>query len=528
MLQRRATLFVLATLAACGSKDTGFQGDNTPPSGLEVRLEPLVPTQQVDDLRCTVEVPALDAQGDPVFYRFAWEVDGEPFDETSSSGHYIDDVVEAIHTVAGQEWTCTGIPSDNEMDGAPDSATVTVRSGFNGWVDTEVDVTAADYHFEGAGEVTASAGDVDGDGLPDLLFGSGVDADGTEVWLRRAAGYATDPGTYPAAGDVVLTTALAGVGLAPGSLAGPGDLDGDGFGEVALASLDTLLVVSGATIPADSGPLQVDDDASVGTASGVLGPMAGGLVDGDATSDLVITQTIAGHATAHLLGSGDLPAAFDVDALEIVAELDGTVSAVAAGDIDGDGHDDVALAAQDAGRVVIALSTGHTCELVGDAGERFGAAVDLGGDIDGDLLGDVVVGAPAAAGEDGAGDGVIYVFHGVSMLGCDGVHDLAADQVLVGFGGGAAGSSLAMTDVDADRLADVLVGQPALSQASLLLGADMIGAEVQLDSRPDYLFVDGAAGEVLVFAPGDVEADGRADVGVIVPDSRATVIFRSP
>ncbi len=50
---------------------------DTPPGGLAIALEPATPSR-ADPLRARIEAPAVDPDGDPLTYRYAWKVDGEP------------------------------------------------------------------------------------------------------------------------------------------------------------------------------------------------------------------------------------------------------------------------------------------------------------------------------------------------------------------------------------------------------------------------------------------------------------------
>ncbi len=50
---------------------------DTPPGPLQLALEPATPAR-TDALRARIEVPAVDPDGDPLVYRYAWKVDGQP------------------------------------------------------------------------------------------------------------------------------------------------------------------------------------------------------------------------------------------------------------------------------------------------------------------------------------------------------------------------------------------------------------------------------------------------------------------
>ena len=132
---------------------------------------------------------------------------------------------------------------------------------------------------------------------------------------------------------------------------------------------------------------------------------------------------------------------------------------VNAGDVDGDGVNDVVVGApgNDAG----ALNAGRAYVYSGSSGvelfsfsgstffERVGTDVAAAGDVDGDGFGDVIVGAPATGGNPGRA----YVLRGPdgSLL-----HTLAS-----GIGGDAFGSAVSSTkDLDGDGCDDLIVGAP--------------------------------------------------------------------
>ena len=152
-----------------------------------------------------------------------------------------------------------------------------------------------------AGEAVAAAGDVNGDGHEDLLVGAyGVASQGTS---SEAAYLVLGPfsGESSLAAAAAMYSGLAAYDYAGGSVAGPGDVDGDGR--------DDLLV--GASGNDDGG-------AAAGATYLILGPATGSIDLSDADAVL----------------KGEQPS-------------DAAGSAVAgAGDVDGDGHPDFIVGAR--------------------------------------------------------------------------------------------------------------------------------------------------------------------------------------
>ncbi len=141
------------------------------------------------------------------------------------------------------------------------------------------------------------------------------------------------------------------------------------------------------------------------------------------------------------------------------------------------------------------------------ASDRFGSAVAMGGDVDGDGAPDSVVGAPARAG----GDGWIYLFSGMSPT----------PSASWGGSGAALGTSVSTGyDTDGDTHADLLGGGPvALDGSSFAVGSiRLVRGGTPPEAPVDVLgsMEDARFGAAVALGPGAGGAAG-ADFVVGVP-----------
>ena len=212
-----------------------------------------------------------------------------------------------------------------------------------------------------------------------------------------------------------------------------------------------------------------------------------GDTDGDGVDDLLISG--AGHA-----GDASFPALYLLDgrrsgvvALEdadglLTSDAAGTLSwywyALAVGDVDGDGRADLLMG--DPGRWDVGDGTGavwlYTEPAIGwvgpshaaasirtsQPGTSLGMAVALTGDLDGDELPDVAVGAPEQDRPGTSRVGAVFVYAG-PMEGSYTLDDAMYRLYGVSDGDGMGMALGAAGDLTGDGVADLLVGAPGLT-----------------------------------------------------------------
>jgi hypothetical protein len=314
------------------------------------------------------------------------------------------------------------------------------------------DLSLADATFVGwsqsyAGASVSSAGDVDGDGLPDLLVGAyafyGPD-DGANCC--RGAAYVMS-GTRRGTRNLALADARAFGATTSDNLGysvdGVGDFDGDGLDDILIGSVADDNGYNSGTSYVFFGPLSGEFDPSeadvklVGEAANDYAggsTAAAGDVDADGLQDLLVGSAYNGGAGAAYLVRGGVTGALslgDADA-KLVGESEGDYAGgcvSGAGDVDADGHDDILVGASDndeggptagATYVVRGPVSGSLdlrradLKLVGVEDDWAGIAVSSAGDLDGDGRADILVGAPGNS-TNGLRSGAAYVLYGSGL-----------------------------------------------------------------------------------------------------------------
>ena len=408
-----------------------------------------------------------DGYGDPDTTIVACEPPSQYVDQ----GGDCDDAAE--NTFPGAAETCNdGVV--NDCDGTEESAAQACElSGEISLADAHAKLTG-EASVDQAGFSVASAGDVNDDGYDDILVG--VLNESTAGTGAGAAYLVYGPFTGMSLRDAdAKFTGEQSHDQAGYSVAGAGDVNADGYDDI-------LVGANGAP-----GSLYV------GTTYLLLGPVSSGEISlSQAGAKLTGTET--GDHAGRSSSSGD----FDDDGFNDLligaeaADLTGAQAGVAylvLGPVTGERP----LADSDA------LLTGEV------QGDRAGASVSTAGDVDGDGDEDLLVGAVYEGGA-----GAAYLIWG-PVTGQVSLGD--SDAKFTGVvNSGLAGTVSTAGDLDADGYDDLLIGSQNTATAYVVLGHPALADSSLADANATLTGPSGEHAGHAVSSAGDVNRDGYDDL----------------
>ena len=394
-----------------------------------------------------------------------------------------------------------------KASGFTESVNLSLLDGTTGFVLNGIDDT------DNSGQAVATAGDVNGDGYSDILIGARM-ADYSEEYtdtgesyliFGRASGFSAsvDLSSLDGVSGTVFNGLIGNGSLIGFSVSTAGDVNGDGYADILIGAAwaDFLLGVN------------------TGAAYVVFGQTNGF----GASLDLASLDGTKGFV---LKG---------VDAEDYTG-----ASVNSAGDINGDGYDDILIGAKqadpdgdtDAGETYVVFgksgSFGASLDLSSldgtngfvlegiDASDYSGSSVSTAGDVNGDGYDDVLIGA-YYADPNGSMSGETYLVFGKSesfdssldlstLNGTNGITFKGVDAENY------SGRSVSTTgDVSGDGYDDILISAPwadlgensMAGETYLYYGRDFTGAVTQEGTDADEIFWGTAAADVIVAGDGN-------------------------
>ena len=378
------------------------------------------------------------------------------------------------------------------------------------------------------------------------------------------------------------------------SVSDAGDLNGDGMADLIVGDPDlerSYVVFGGADV--STGVLSLPNLDGMngfeidGSSSNYFGQSVSeaGDFNGDGVSDVVIGAPYAGNSSsgesfvvfggANVGGTGSLDIAsldgsngFVLNGIDDDDYSGGSVSS--AGDFNNDGTPDIiigALGASPGGNA----AAGETYIVFGGAGvgsngsfdlaalngsngfvingiaaaDISGSSVSAAGDVNGDGVPDVIIGAPFADANSNTNAGQSYIVFGGAGVGSSGALNLSTLNGTNGFvingidAGDNAGTSVSTAgDVNGDGIADVIIGADFADpggESYVVFGGAGVGAGgvlelSSLDGTNGFTINGNGAGDssgTAVGAAGDINGDGLSDIVVssYVDDNVGFVIF---
>ncbi len=450
----------------------------------------------------------IDADGHPwsVSSLAAWDADGAPL-----PAHFeaLGDRLRVVVEIEGASWPVT-----------VDPLYTTAASTLTG---------TSSYWFYGIN--MAPAGDVNGDGYDDLMTVSqdGIFSTGIQ-YVNVIHGMSSGVYSYP---HQTYSSYVAADYLGY-DIDRAGDVNGDGYDDIIVGAQGSSATHAGRVYihhGSSSGAAAVPARTIYGSTSGSAfgGEVVGlGDIDGDGFDDIAVcggtSSTGLGQLTVFRGSGSGIGSSWYQQISDPTGGGEGWCQTLAAGDFNGDGYGDLAIAAPyedysssmtDSGRIYIHHSTGSYLPSTADSsirvssiGQHLGGAMHGGHDVDGDGYDDLIVGPDIHATVT---DYALVYYGGSGGLGSSYVSSIPAPTGTRFFG-----ASVALVpDMNGDGFDDAVVGDygwDSLRGSVWVYHGDAPGLDtssvhqIEGEDHSDYFGY--------LFSSGDFDGDGDGDVAI--------------
>ncbi len=320
------------------------------------------------------------------------------------------------------------------------------------------------------------------------------------------------------------------------SVANAGDLNGDGYSDMAVGAPDAtngqageglVYVHYGSTNGLPTAP-SLTLEANIAGARFGASVASAGDINGDGYADLVVGAPLSGGTGAAYVYLGSAAGLATTPALTWAGPVGSEfgASVATAGDTNADGFSEVLVGAPAANLVQVfqgdpnTLPFTVTITLNGAAGSRFGAAVATAGDVNGDGRSDVVIGAPLFTNGQ-ANEGAAFIYHGApGQLNPAVQAQLERNQANARMGISVAGAG----DMNGDGFFEVAIGADNWTNGQANEGAVFVyrgsasGVVFAAPTGLEYNLAGTRMGRSVAEA-GDVNGDGYADLLIGAPET---------